>query len=295
MEIGRVGIWSAALDALPASAAQACAAELEQLGYGTIWVPEAVSRDAFVNAGLLLAGTGRVVVATGVASIWLRSPQAAAAAHRTLNEAYPGRFLLGLGVSHQPAVEGLVGRRYERPVEAMRDFLESMDRALVLIPEAAEAAVRVLAALGPRMLGLAAEMASGAHTYLVTPEHTAMAREAVGQGLWVLPEQAVVLESDPSRAREVGRAHLAIYLNLANYVRNWKRLGFGDDDFLGGGSDRLVDALVAWGDLDRVTSRIRQHLDAGADHVAIQVLRPSLLEVPREEWRELAPATAELA
>ncbi len=294
MELGAVGVWTAALDVLPAAQAREAAAELEELGYGAIWIPEAVGREAMTNAAMLLDATRTVVVATGIASIWLRSATAAAAAQHTLSEAHPGRFLLGLGVSHRPMVEGVLGQSYHRPFSAMSAYLDAMDGALVLAPAPEVPPARVLAALGPRMLRLSAERAAGAHPYLGTPEHTRQAREILGAGPLLLPEQGVILERDPSRAREIARANLGIYIGLANYANNWRRLGFEEEDLLSGGSDRLIDAIFAWGDLAAILERLREHLDAGADHVAVQVLRPSLAEVPREEWRELAPAVASL-
>lgn len=290
MDLGRVGLWTFYLDQLPATAAQEAAVELEELGYGAVWVPETVAREAMTNAGMLLAGTSRLVVATGIASIWARTAPATAAARATLDEAYPGRFVLGLGVSHQPMVEGVHHQTYTRPRSAMASYLQAMDEALVLVPPPSRPGRRVLAALGPRMLALAAEATDGAHPYNATPEHTAEARQILGPGKLLCPEQAVVLDGDPTSARAAARAHLSLYLGLPNYAGNWRRLGFGEDDLTGGGSDRLVDAIVAWGDLDALAARVRAHLDAGADHVAVQVVMPALTDDPRAVWRELAPA-----
>jgi probable F420-dependent oxidoreductase len=211
-----------------------------------------------------------------------------------VSEAYPGRFILGLGVSHQPLVEGLRGHNYERPLATMRAYLESMDKAVVLAPASSAPQVRVLAALRPRMLELSGESAQGAHPYNTTPEHTARAREILGEGPLLLPEQAIVVESDPTTARTHAREHLSRYLGLPNYENGWRWLGFSDDDFADGGSDRLVDAVVAWGDTDAIVARLRAHLDAGADHVAVQVLGSGLLDDPRPRWRELAPALTAL-
>lgn len=294
MDLGAVGVWTAALDLLPAPQARETAAELEELGYGTIWIPEAVGREAMTNAAMLLGATRTVVVATGIASIWLRSATATAAAQHTLSEAHPGRFLLGLGVSHRPMVEGVLKQSYGRPLAAMGQYLDAMDGALILAPTPDVPPVRVLAALGPRMLRLSAERAGGAHPYLGTPEHTRQAREILGAGPLLLPEQGVILEADPSRAREIARANLGIYIGLANYANNWRRLGFDEEDLLSGGSDRLIDAIFTWGEPAAILDRLREHLDAGADHVAVQVLRPSLAEVPLEEWRELAPVVTSL-
>jgi len=289
MNLGRVGIWSF-LDLQPAARAQEIAAEIEALGYGALWIPEALGREAFTSAGLLLAGTRRLVVATGIANVFARDPMAAAAAQRTLAEAYPDRFLLGLGVSHQPLVEGVRGHRYERPLSFMRAYLDAMDKAIYVGAQPSVPPLRVIGALHPKMLALAAERAAGAHPYFVPPEHTARARGILGAGRLLAPEQAVVLETDPERARTIARAHMAIYLGLPNYVRNLRSLGFDDGDVTGGGSDRLVDAIVAWGDVDAVAARVRAHYDAGADHVCVQVLDPDPTAVPLAQWRTLAAA-----
>lgn len=288
MELGPLGLWTHTLDVLPAPAARETAAEIEELGFGALWIPEAIGREAVASSSLLLDATERIVVATGVAQIWGRDAYAMAGAHRTLSEAHPGRFLLGLGVSHAPMVEGLRHHDYRRPYTAMREYLAAMDGAFLVSPEPPEPPARVLAALGPKMLQLAASEAQGAHTYFVPPEHTAVAREALGPSPILAVEQAVVLETDPDRAREIARAHMATYLGLPNYTNNLRRLGWGDDDLDQGGSDRLVDALVAWGDLDAVSERVDAHRAAGASHVCLQVLMPSMTDVPRAEWRRLA-------
>ena len=288
MELGRIGIWTSALDRQPAAAVREAVAEIETLGYGTLWVGEAARREAFANAALLLSASTGLVVATGIANIWVRDPMAMAAGQRTLGEAWGGRFLLGVGVSHDPLVSPR-GHRYERPLEAMRAYLDAMDQARYDAP-ALEAAptVRVLAALGPRMLALAAERADGAHPYLVPPEHTQRARQILGPTPQLCPEFAVVLEPEPERARLIARAHLGAYLRLANYRRNLARIGYTEDDLVDAGSDRLVDAVVAWGAPEQVTDRVRQHLDAGADHVALQLLTDDRARLPLEEWRALA-------
>src|SRR5262245_38697277 len=236
MNIGRVGIWTFQLDLQPAARAQAAAAELDALGYGAIWIPEALGREPFTSAGLLLAATRRIVVATGIANIWARDAMATAAAQRTLTEAYPDRFLLGIGVSHRPLVETLRGHRYERPLAAMRSYLDAMDGAIYMAAAPTTPLVRVLGALHPKMLALAAERAGGAHPYFVPPEHTARARAILGPGPLLAPEQAAVLETDPTAARAIARLHMATYLNLPNYLRNLRSLGFTDADFADGGS-----------------------------------------------------------
>ncbi|MBZ5502155.1 MAG: LLM class F420-dependent oxidoreductase [Acidobacteriia bacterium] len=290
MQLGPIGIWSLQLETCPAAQAQEVASELEQLGFGALWFGEAAGREAFTHAGLLLAGTKRIVIATGIANIYARDPVAMAAAQKTLAEAYPGRFLLGLGVSHVPLVEQLRGHRYEKPISTMRAYLDAMDRAPFNAVPPSSKPVRVLAALGPKMLQLAAERADGAHPYNVNPEHTAQARQTLGKGPYLCPEQAVILEKDPAKAREIGRAFLGFYLGLPNYTNNFLRLGFREEDFKNGGSDRLIDAIIAWGDLDAIRKRIRAHHSAGADHVCIQVLTADAKAIPRPQWRELASA-----
>jgi probable F420-dependent oxidoreductase len=289
MDIGRVGIWTFYFERQPADRVRAAAAEIEALGYGALWIPEAMGREAFTHAGLLLAATQRLVVATGIANIWARDPMATAAAQKTLAEAYPDRFLLGLGVSHAPLVEGVRGHRYERPLAAMRAYLDAMDGAPYLPPPPSPPPPRVLAALAPKMLALAAERAWGSHPYFVPVEHTRQAREILGTGPLLAPEQAVILERDAGRARAIARTHMATYLGLPNYANNLRRLGFGDTDLASGGSDRLVDAIVAWGDVDTIVARVRAHRAAGADHVCVQVLHEAEHELPLREWRELAP------
>lgn len=290
MNIGRVGIWTFQLDLQPAARAREAAAELDGLGYGAIWIPEALGREPFTSAGLLLAGTRRIVVATGVANIWARDAMATAAAQRTLTEAYPERFLLGLGVSHRPMVEALRGHVYARPLTAMRAYLDAMDAAVFMAAPPTTPLVRVLGALHPKMLALAAERADGAHPYFVPPEHTAAARAALGPDRLLAPEQAAVLERDPTVARTIARTHMAPYLMLPNYVRNLRRLGFTDADVADGGSDRLVDAIVAWGEVDAIAARVHAHHAAGADHVCVQVLDADPQALPMRQWRALAPA-----
>ncbi len=289
MDIGRIGIWTAVLDQHPAARAQEAAAEVEALGYGALWFPEAMGREAFTNAAVLLAGTTRLVIATGIANIWVRDATAMAAAQKTLHDAYPERFLLGMGVSHAPLV-GMRGHDYGKPLSAMRRYLDAMDQAPFIAYANPTAPKRVVAALAPKMLALAAERAWGSHPYFVPPEHTSEARAAMGPRALLAPEQAVVLETDAATARTIARQHMAMYLTLPNYVNNLHRLGFGPDDVANGGSDRLVDAIVAWGDVDAVVQRVRAHHDAGADHVCLQVLDADPRAVPLPQWRELAAA-----
>jgi probable F420-dependent oxidoreductase len=295
MDLKPVGIWTGQLDYQPANQAKEAVAELEELGYGAVWVGEAVGREALSNAGLLLSATRRLVVATGIANIWVRHALAMVAGQNTLAEAYPERFLLGLGVSHAPLIEGMRGHHYERPLAAMRQYLDAMDEVVSsyrAVPPGTPPP-RVLAALGPKMLTLAAKRAQGAHSYFVPPEHTAQARDQLGPDSWLIPEQAVVLENDSERAREIARRHTSRYLRLPNYTNNLRRLGFGDEDLAGSGSDRLVDAMVAWGDENAIVGRVRAHFNAGADHVCVQVLDPDRRGLPAAQWRRLAPALLE--
>ena len=273
MQLGRLGVWTW-LDALPAAEAAAFAKQVEAWGYSALWVPEAIGRDPFALLGFLAASTSRLVLATGIANLYARDAIAMRAAQLTLAELSGGRFLLGLGVSHAPMVQGLRGHTYGKPVATMRAYLEAMEKAPFAGPKPPEAPPIVLAALRPRMLALAAERTQGAHPYNVTPEHTARAREILGKRAWLCPEQMVLLERNASDARRIARQNLAIYLGLPNYQENLRWLGFGDADFANGGSDRIVDAIVAWGDEKAIAERIRAHHDAGADHVCIQALRP---------------------
>jgi probable F420-dependent oxidoreductase len=228
----------------------------------------------------VLDATSRVPVATGIVNVWMHEPSESAAAHARLTSAHPGRFLLGIGISHAALVE-----QYRRPLATMGDYLDGLDAADPPVP----VDERAIAALGPRMLALAAERTAGTHPYLVTPEHSRIAREAVGPGKLVAPEQTVVVETDPARAREHGRGFLAGYLAMPNYTNNLRRLGFGDEDFADGGSDRLVDAVIAWGEPEAIAARVEEHRAAGADHVCIQVAGVPRGELPLAQWRALAP------
>ena len=281
MDLGRLGIWSGQFWG-DRDAVLEAAAELEDLGYGALWFPN--GPDIFARAGELLGATHHVVVATGIASIWMHPASQATAAHHALETAHPGRFLLGLGVSHAHLVDRAEPGRYAQPLAHMRAYLDALDATLDPVP----AGERVLAALGPRMLDLARDRSAGAHPYLVTPEHTRQARAALGEGRLLAPEQGVVLEADPARARAIARQHLARYLLAPNYVNSWLRLGFTPDDLADGGSDRLVDALIAWGDVDAIWERIAEHYQAGADHVCIQALTDEPTALPRAAWRALA-------
>jgi probable F420-dependent oxidoreductase len=290
--LGRIGLWTRQLDIQPAERVRTTIAELEELGWGSLWSWEVFGREALTNAGLLLAATGRMVVGTGIANIWARDPVAMAAGQRTLTEAYPGRFVLGIGVSHAPIVDAR-GHRYQRPLDKMRAYLDAMDAAPWQGPPLTEAPPRVLAALGPRMLALAAQRAAGALLYNSSPEATAAARSVLGPGPLLAVEQAVLLEKDPGEARRIAREFIAFYLTLPNYTGAWDRAGFGPEERAEGGSDRMMDAVVAWGGPEAIVERVRAHLDAGADHVCLQVLDPDPDGLPMAGWRTLAPALLE--
>lgn len=290
IDLGTYGIWTGALDILPSAEARERAAELEELGYGAVWLPETVFREPFLHSAFLLEATSTIKVATGIVNRYGRDALTANAGMHTLNEAFPGRFLLGLGVSHAHLVAGVRKHTYDKPYSGMVEYLDLMDKARFFAPRGDPPPQKVLAALRPRMLRLAAERTAGAHTYFVPPEHTAQARSLVGPEPLLAVEQMVMFDTDAGRAREAARLHMAPYVRLPNYAGNLLRLGFDEQDLADGGSDRLVDAIVAWGTMDDALARVRAHLDAGADHVCIQVLGPDLAHVPVDGWRDLASA-----
>jgi len=285
----QAGMWDFHLNYHEAEQIRAWVAELEQLGLGSIWVGEALFRDPFTLAGILLSATTKLTVATGVTNIWVRDAFATVAAQLTLAEAYPDRFLLGIGVSHRQLVENERGHRYVKPFSAMHDYLDRMDEAWdsYKAKKPDHRPKRVLAALGPRMLELAAERADGAHTYFVPPEHTHLARRVLGPSALLVPEQAVVLDENLGEARRLARTHIRRYLPLQNYTRNLRRLGFSEADFVGDGSDRLVDAIVAHGSVTQIMERIRAHREAGATHVCLHILSPKYQQFPINQWRTL--------
>ncbi|HEX3707024.1 MAG TPA: LLM class F420-dependent oxidoreductase [Mycobacteriales bacterium] len=289
--LGRFGVWTGQLDFSTADVVREAAREVEALGYGALWTGEAVGREVLSVAQLLLAATDSLVVATGIANIWARDALATAAGQLALGEAYPDRFVLGIGVSHKPLLD-IRGEDYRTPLTFMREYLDGMDHGYGVYRAVAPAnrPPRLLAALGPKMLALAAERADGAHTYFVPPEHTAAAREILGSDRLLVPEQVCVLSEDPDVAREIARRHTTSYLRLPNYTANLQRFGFDSDDFAEGGNDRLVDTVCVWGSIDAVAARVKAHLDAGADHVAVQVLVDDRRGLPRREWADLAPA-----
>ena len=276
--LGRVGIWARELrfDPDPSAIADA-AAELEEHGWSALWIPDA-GGDIFGAVDVLLDATRSVAIATGILNIWKQDPEEVARESNARWES--GRFVLGLGASHAALVE-----QYARPYSAMREYLDALDAATPPVPDGA----RLLAALGPKMVALSGDRAAGAHPYLVTTEHTRSAREILGSDAVLAPELGVVLDGDVARGRERAREHVADYLELPNYANSMRRMGFTEDDLRDGGSDRLVDAVVAVGDEEAIRARVEEHLDAGADHVCIQVVGPMGQPLPRETWRQLAP------
>lgn len=291
MNIGKIGIWFF-LDAMSAAQTVEFARKVETLGYGAIWIPEAVGREPFAHVGYLAAHTERIVFATGIANIYARDPITMSAASKTVAELSNGRFLLGIGVSHRPLVTNLRGHSYDKPYTYMKEYLTRMKGALYRAPHPAEQVPMVLAALHPKMLQLSATEANGTHTYFVPPEHTAKARGAIGPKPWICAAQAVILETDPARARAMARTYMKTYVpRLPNYTNNLKALGWKDEDFQNGCSDALVDAIVAWGDEQKIRDRIDAHLKAGATHVCILPIRVDNESLPDSRVMEaLAPA-----
>lgn len=279
--VGSIGIWSLELRFGDQVEAADAAAELDELGYSALWIPGGIGGDVTGDIDRLLNATSRLTVATGILNIWKHTPAEIAAWWKELPEAKRLRVILGLGVSHAH----VVGDVYRKPLSMMREYLDTLDE-LGLPTEA-----RCLAALGPKMLELSRDRSAGVHPYLVTPVHTAIAREALGPDKLVAPEQGVILESDPERARELARAALAHYQPYPNYQNNWRRLGFSDEEITSL-SDRLVDALFAWGDVERIAGRVNEHFAAGADHVCLQAITGAGLNIEsaRAVWRELANA-----
>jgi len=280
------GIWSAGLRYGDAAEAASAATELEALGYSALWIPD-VGGDVFAPLANLLAATTTATIATGILNVWMHTPDETATQHAALTAEHGARFLCGIGISHRPFIDMVNSPgTYQNPVETMASYLDGLDAAETPLAQND----RVLAALGPKMLELARTRTAGTHPYLVTPELTANARAGIGPDGLVASEQGVVLDTDPASARATARAHLKTYLALPNYSNNWKRQGFTDDDLADGGSDRLVDALVVWGDEATIAARVQEHRDAGADHVCIQVLTDNPAGFPNEQYRALAPA-----
>lgn len=284
VNISGVGIWSAPLRYGDQGEAAEAAAELEELGFGVLWIPD-VGGPVFDAVANLLAATSRAVIATGILNLWMHAPSDVAASYTSLTAAHGDRFLLGIGVSHAPLIDSRDPGRYRRPLQAMTTFLDGLDAAETPVP----ADARVLAALGPKMLDLAATRSRGAHPYLTTPEHTRFAREQLGDGPLLAPEQTAILCDSREQAREIGVGWLSSYLALPNYANNLLRSGFTEDD-IASVSDRLFDAIIAWGSVDAVTDRIAEHRAAGADHVCVQLLDADPRAFPRQQWRTLAAA-----
>ena len=283
-----LGVWYFT-DAMPVGQAEELAGRIEQLGYSTLWLPDTVGRDPFAHIAHLADGTSTLVFATGIASIFHRHPGAMKQAANTLAEQTDGRFVLGLGVSHAPMVEGLRRLDYSKPLTQMRDYLAAMDAAPYSATPPEPPPPRLLAALGPKMTELAREAADGTHPYWTTPEHTAQAREILGPDKLLCVEQKVVLSTDAAAARELAAGAIAGYADLPNYRNNWKRLGFSDDE-IDARAPRFVDAVVAWGDADTIRERLQAHSDAGATHVCIQPLSASRGQVDWPCLEALAPA-----
>ncbi len=285
MELGRIGIWSIGLRwGGDAGEIAEAAAELEELGFSALFIPGGIGgEDVFPSVGRLLAATRSVPVVTGIVNVWMHSTEETAAAWAGFDREYPGRFQLGIGISHASLIDQDDPGRYRRPLVTMRAYLDGLDAALPPVPRER----RLIAALGPRMLELARDRTAGSHTYFVPEEHTRFARDRLGADATIAVEQAVLLETDPTVARSRSRDYMTNYLRRPNYTNNLLRHGFNEDDLRDGGTDRLVDAIVAWGDEQAIAERVAAHHEAGANHVCLQVIgvQPAL---PREQWRRLA-------
>lgn len=286
MQLKKLGVW-AGMDLFPARQAADFARQVEDWGYGVLWYPEGFGRDSLVQAGWLLSQTKTLIVASGIANIYGRDAQSSIAGANALNELSGGRFVLGLGVSHAPAVEAMRGHTYDKPLTTMRRYLEAMEKAPYHAPAPPQRSRVLLAALAPKMLKLSGELADGAHPYNVNPEHTAKARKILGPDKWLCVEQKVIWETDPGKARAAGRAALEFYTTLPNYVNSWLLLGFTREE-IEQQSDRFVDEFVAWGDEASIMDRIQRHWDAGADHVCVQALQADGKTVDQEALERLA-------
>ncbi|MFV2179680.1 LLM class F420-dependent oxidoreductase [Actinomadura sp. LOL_016] len=284
----RIGVWWNS-EPWPIRDAQTIAQEIEALGFGSLFIPEGGGKDALVESAAFLAATERLVVGTGIANIHFRIPTPAETGARTLAALHPGRFMLGLGVSHAPFVEESMKGIYSKPLAMMRTYLERMNSVPAEIEEGARPA-RVLAALGPKMIELSGELADGAHPYLVTPEQTAVTRAILGPDKWLVPEQSVAIGGDAEDQLRRAHTHIGFYAGLQNYRNSWLRQGFDESDLVPGGSDRLARALVGMGTAEQAAASITAHLDAGADHVVVQVIGDGATTDPRPALRELANA-----
>lgn len=277
--LGKLGVW-AFIDDMTAPQVVQFAQQLEQWGYSALWIPEAVGRDPFSIISFLAAHTKKLIFATGIANIYARDPMAMNAIHKTVSELAPGRFMMGLGVSHAPLVKDIRGHDYKKPVTTMRNYLTAMQNSLYMAATPDEPAPILLGALRQNMLKLSAEQAAGAHPYFVPPQHTAWARDILGPDALLCPEQMLLLESDADTARRIARSHMATYTGLDNYKNNLKQFGFEEADFDNSGSDQLVDAIVGWGDEAALTARVQAHWDAGANHVCIQAIQDEMQRGP---------------
>jgi probable F420-dependent oxidoreductase len=286
---GTVGLWTGTHELLAPTTHGGVAKEIESLGFSALWFPESWGRESLTSATLLLSASTSLTIASGITNIWGRDAVAVVNAARTLNATFDERFVVGLGVSHQPLVERLRGHEYVSPLNSMRKYLEAMDLAPMHAHEAQQGYARVIAALGPKMLQLGAELADGVHTYLVDVEHTAIARSLI-KDKFLGVEQAVVIGQSREEFLSRAHEHLEFYTGLENYRANWRRMGLGPEDYVRGGSERLCDEMVVHGDAEVIEQRVADHFAAGADHVCLQVLGPDAATVPHEDWRLVAEA-----
>ncbi len=278
---------------MPAEVSREAVRTIEDLGFRSVWIPESFAKEVFAHSASLLSASQDLVVATGIANLLGRDPTAMINGARTIVDAHPGRFVLGVGVSHAPSAKRR-GIEYVRPLAMTERYLDGMEEALWVGPELDGEPPVILAALGPKMLELSATRTDGAHPYFVSVEHTRQARSILGEEPFLGPEQGVVLADDPVEARAIARHHARVYLALDNYRSNLLRLGFTDDDVADQGSDELIDAVIAWGSIDDIVARVAAHLEAGADHVPVQILNGPDRGFPAEEWKRLAPALLDL-
>jgi probable F420-dependent oxidoreductase len=283
MDLGTFGVWTFDFEDQPAAQMRESVRELEELGWRAFWIPELLGREAFSHAGFLLSCTERIHIINGVAKVTTREAQWMVGGSRLLADAYPNRYVLGLGL-------GDYNRPGTTPMAAMTKYLDDMDALETPNPAPAAPLQRILAAYGPKMLGLARDRAAGAHTYKVNVAHTAQAREILGPDAFLGVEHAVLFESDPDKARAIARDHLDLYLNAKFNIAKFRRLGYSEEDISNGGSDRFVDDFVFWGDLDTIVEKLRAHVEAGADHVGVQVIgiKPGQSAMPY--WRKLGDA-----
>jgi len=283
---GRIGVFAGPLNGRPSAVQREFVVQMERLGYGTLWYGEALAQEAFSRGSIYLAATERLVVASGIANIWARDAAAMANGGRTMNEAWPGRFILGLGVSHAPLVK-MRGHDYERPLTAMREYLDAMAMAPWRGP-AAELPPLVLAALGPKMVGLAGERTAGAYPYFSTAAHIGEVRTILGPEPFLAADLPVVLAGDMAAARAIGDRHIDYYIGSTNYRNNLLRIGWSEADLARPGSDAIFDAIVAWGDLDRIAAKIAERFALGADQVVLNIVAADPDAVPLAELRSLA-------